>query len=289
MIKHPLFFAWALWFLILPALASAKPALDKGYSADLFSSGNDSFSLYGGYDYSMFGDILTSVKSMGAYYQSLGSTVGVSTDNSGILLGAAWGRRLDDSSELSLHFEVISSQADTFAQHSATSDSYQLIGPNLADLSLEYSFDILQGPGNRTTLSLGAGYYHAIVDYSDNVTYSNPAQQGVAINGALTGDTAGGTVGLCEQVQISPTFGLDLFVRGRYVNFSRIQASDLSGYYEDLKTKGPYSLAVFNTGAGYNEIVPVPNGAIDSIPGEFRYANLDYSGVDGGLSVEMSF
>jgi hypothetical protein len=286
--KRSLSFAWGLLIALLPMMGFAKPSEDT-LSADIFSAGNDFIRLYGGYDYSLFGDLIQNTRSMGAYYQSLGSTVGVNTDNSGILMGVAWGKRLDSGSELSLHFEVISSQADTFSQTSSGSTSYQLIGPNLTDLTLEYSFDILQGPGNRTTLSLGAGYYHALVDYTDNVTYDNPAQQGVAINGAMTGDTAGGTIGLSEQVQISPAFCLNLFVRGRYVNFSKIQASDLAGYYQDLKTNGPYSLAIYNTGAGYNEIVPVPNGGIDSNPGLFRYANLDYSGIDGGLSVEMSF
>ncbi len=281
-------FAWGFLALLLPVSGFARPS-DTALSADLFSDGNSFIRLYGGYDYSLLGDVIQNTKSTGTYYLSLGSTVGVSTDNSGILMGASFGKRLDDSSELSVNFEVISSQANTFSQTGSSSSAYQLIGPNLTDLSLVYAFDVLKGPGNRTTLSIGAGYYHAIVDYTDNVTYTNPAQQGVAINGALTGDTAGGTVGISEQVQIAPSFALNLFARGRYASFSKIQASGLSGYYEDLKTEGPYSLAVFNTGAGYNLIVPVPNGAIDSNPGTFRYATLDYSGVDAGLSVEMGF
>ena len=133
------------------------------------------------------------------------------------------GKRLNDSSELALSFEIISTQADTFAQTNPNSSSYELIGPNVMNLSLNYSIDFIKSPGNRSSLSLGAGYYPAIVDYTDNVFYPSPLQT-ESMNEQFTGDITRGTIGISEQIQMGSQFGINFFIRGRYVNFIRVQA-----------------------------------------------------------------
>lgn len=276
-------------------LASAKHGSESSTSdgdsssSDLYSSGNDFIRVYGGYDYSLLGNLISGLKATTAYYLSFGATAVSSTSDNGIFLGAEYGKRLDASSELSLRLEFISSQADTFAQTNPDSYAYESFGPNLADLSLQYTFDILRGNGNRTSLSVGAGWYHTIVDYTDDENSLITPVSDFQVNGAFTGDTAGGTLGLSEKIQLGPQFGLDLFVQGRWVQFSRVQASNLTGYDKALGYSGPYSLASINAGGGQTVFAAVANGVIDSSGGQAQYVTLDYSGIDGGLSVEISF
>ena len=273
---------------ILSASRGLAAHLGNTVDSDIFSEGKDSLHLYVGYDYAILGDIINGTQQNAALYKSLGANATASTDNSGVLVGLAWGKRLDPDSEVSLSFEVISSQADVFTQSNSSNLSYQSIGPNVMDLSLNWDLDLLKGPGNRTSLTLGAGYYRAVVDYTNDLSEGSPVTYLNQINGQFTGDTAGGTLGLKEQVQIGSQFGLNLFVRGRYVDFARVQAAKLSGYSNQIPANGPYSLVRGNSG-GYDVLIPGDNLSVEQSQGTIRYANLDYSGFDGGLSLEMDF
>src|ERR1039458_1262649 len=140
-------------------------------SVDLFSSNGRSVRFYAGYDYSLLDDLVNGVQQLGAYYKSgAGVTVGTSTDRSGVVMGVEWGQRLDGGSELSLATEVVSSQADSLGQANPTNVGGETVGPNMVDATLRYSFDLVRGSGNRTSLSLGGGWYHAIIDFNSSLS-----------------------------------------------------------------------------------------------------------------------
>jgi hypothetical protein len=149
---------------------------------------------------------------------------------------------------------------------------------------------VIQGDGNRTSLSLGAGWYHAIIDYTNGLASGNPVTATNEINGAFTGDTIGGTVGLTEKVALGGSFGLNLSVQGRYARFAQVTASNLTNAAGQLQETGPYSLAIVTLN-GYSILEPANRGVIDiaQSQGQARYAVVDYSGFDGELSFEFYF
>lgn len=257
--------------------------------ADLFSSKGLFARFYAGYDYSFLDDLVNGIQQTGAYYKNSGGvTVGTSTDRSGVVLGTEWGQRLNGGGEVSLAAEVVSSQADSFGQSNASGFGGETIGPNLLDATVRYSFDVIRGPGSRTSLSLGAGWYHAVVDFNDSFSQGVTAEP--EIQGALTGDTLGGTVGLKEQLQVGEGFVLNLSVNGRYARFGQVVASDLSGYAARIGATGPYTLAMVNL-SGYWAIEPLPSQQLLAYEstGQARPAVVDYSGIDGEVSFGFLF
>ncbi len=282
-------------FFSVAGLCQAARAHDAAVSngdtgADLFSSNGRYIRFYAGYDFSLLDDVVNGIQGTVADYKSGGSgvTVGSSTDRSGVVLGLEWGQRLDEDSSLSLDTEVVSSQADSFGQANSGNLGGETIGPNMVDAALRYSFDVIRAPGSRTSLSLGAGWYHAIVDF--NSSFSQGVTASPEINGALTGDTLGGTVGLKEQLQVGGSFTLDLSVSGRYARFGQVVASDLSGYAARVGGTGPYTLALVNQ-SGYTLIVPFPSQQLLVLQsqGQARPAALDYTGFDGEVSFGFFF
>ena len=187
-------------------VASASRSHDAGdpggstYSADVFSSNGLFARFYAGYDYALLGDLTNAIQQTGAYYKSLGGgvTAGTTTDNSGVLMGAEWGQRMGDGTEISLAAEFVSSQSDIFGQFNPNSSSGESVGPNLLDVTVRYAFTLAQGGGNHTAFYLGGGWYHTIVDFNSTLTQNGTPQPDAS--GAFTGDTLGATAGLREEV-----------------------------------------------------------------------------------------
>lgn len=122
---------------------------------------------------------------------------------------------------------------------------------------------------------LGLGYYLANVKYSNPwPTYPNYNPSGYYGQGNFGASTVGGTLGLGMELGFDPNSTLDFGGRFRFVTFNRLLSNDLTGSAAPPGT-GPYTLEIYQ-----NKLFFVPQSYLNSAGRDYRYAVLDFSGVD---------
>jgi hypothetical protein len=239
--------------------------------------------IYSGYDFSSLGDLASGTSAWINYGKSQGVATSGGANNSGILAGAQFGFHLNPTSSLSLDLGSVFTLSNGFTLTGSGSSLSQTLDPMLLSTSIDYTLDIVKNAGSHTYISVGAGWYHASVNYE--LSETSPAT--VLGQGTYTGDTIGGTLAIGEEVDLGGSFGFDFSVRGRYASFSRV-SSNSGTSFDGGGT--PASLAIVSsTFPGYNVLLPVSNAGIDANPGMARYAVLDYTGIDAKLGLSLYF
>jgi hypothetical protein len=242
-----------------------------------------------GYDYSFLGDVINGTKAWTPLFQAQGGSGSSFTENSGLLLGLETGWQLDGDNSISLSGENILSATQSQSATLGGGTQYQSFAPSLLEGSVNYYrcfHGLFGGKESRTFLTLGAGYYHATVQYTLNQTggFSNAS-------GTFTGDILGGTAGLVQEFKFSRDFGMDLSVRGRMANFSRMSAANVTGAQGIIPgSSGPYSLTIYNLPVGgntYSALLFDSNSRVGKVSD--RYASVDYSGIDADASFSFYF
>jgi hypothetical protein len=259
------------------AKASMSDVMDKTVS--LFDNSKMFVQVYTGYDYSFMGDVATGTDGWISAAKSEGFTTTGGGEHSGILASLLWGLRLDKANSLALDFGSVVNFGNNWTASNGLISDTQSLSPYLFSASIDYRVDVAKSKGSRTYITAGAGWYHGIADIKSMVG-------GDVESGSFTGDTIGGTLGVGEEVELGGSFGLDLSVRGRYANFSKVSADSLT--VDGTSQPGPFSLAT-GTLDGYKVIIPATNAEIDSSGGTANYASLDFSGIDAKVALNLYF
>ncbi len=243
--------------------------LDKDSGLDM--------SLYSGADYSFLGDFVNGTKGFAKYITDNGGEVSSWTGNWGWLSGLDLGLALDPSNRLSVSFEDVLTRSQNISGTDGTNGLGGAVTPGMVNATLNYKLSMSEGKGTRTSVSLGAGYYHAFVDYALGVG----TQDGY---GTFTGDTVGGTLGVSQDWSMGGGFDLGLSAKGRYAVFDKVTATQ----FHEASFTLPYAMAMVSIPGEPDVLLPKSTAVIDSDP-TMRYAKLDYSGVDVTVALNFHF
>jgi len=258
-----------------------------------FAMGKDKWvRVYGGYDFSLLSDLTTGINAWTPLLDSNSNTVAASTGSNGFMVGAEFGVDVDSGNGFSISYENVSTQTESYANGvtqlvnssgvttlASQSASFQ---PSMMDISLNYYAYLPGGKDARTYFTVGGGYYQATVGFVGvDPTLSNPNE-----NGTFTGSTFGWTFGFGQALAIGNTFGLELSAKGRIVSFSQMTSPSVNNQSTD-QGQGPYAIGINNStsNAGTINVTPVSNISATT----YRYAVLDYTGVDVDLSFDFYF
>ena len=244
---------------------------------------------YGGYDFALLSDLNNGINAWTPLLDSGPITVTASTGNNGFLVGGEFGMLLDQGNGLSISCENVWTQMESYNNGVTLAPQSASFQPSMMDISLNYYAYLPGGKGSRTYFTVGGGYYQASVTFAGmDPTLSNPVE-----NGTFTGSAFGWTFGFGETLAIGNSFGLELSALGRIVAFNQMTSLSVNNASTD-QGKGPYAIVIntSTTNAGTINVAPVSSitsttGTTGTSP--YRYAVLDYTGVDADLSFDFYF
>jgi hypothetical protein len=262
---------------------------------------------YGGYDFALLSDLNNGINAWTPLLDSGSNTVAASTGSNGFRAGAEFGMLLDRGNGLSISCENVWTQTESYnngvtqngGNNGVTlapqSASFQ---PSMMDISLNYYAYLPGGKGSRTYFTVGGGYYQATVGFVGvDPTLANPNE-----NGTFTGSAFGWAFGFGETLAIGNSFGLEFSARGRIVSFSQMTSNTVNNTTQPDGGTG-YAIVISTTststtGVGTINVAPVSSittttssTGTTSTTGNspYRYAVLDYTGVDADLSFNFYF
>jgi hypothetical protein len=247
-------------------------------SGTVFDNAGMFLQISSGYDFSLLEDITNGTSAWVKAVNASGGSVSGGGSNSGLLAGALWGFRLDPSSSVALDLGSVFTFGNGFKGSFVGGSVVQTTAPYLMSASLDYLLDIAKDKGSRIYLTVGAGWYHTIVDYNLNETTGIPF-----VGGSFSGDTVGGTLGVGDQVDLGGSFGLDLSVKVRYANFNKVSSNNATNF----DAPGKSSLAIISSMPPYQLLIPVSDAGIASSGGTIRDATVDYSGIDAKVALNL--
>jgi hypothetical protein len=287
--KTALLLTFSAWFAPhSPALAEdllfakATPAVQEEAGADDTRPSQSAtlskdfwVRVYGGYDFSVLGDVINGQKGYAAWAKSLGFQGNYAVDHSGIAAGGECGLNLDKDNSFSVSVDRVWTSPETASSSNGVLTQTQTITPDLIGVSLNFYHTLIRGAGCSTFAGFGGGYYHANVDYSSLGPYNDLA--------TLGGDILGGTFTLGEKVKLGDSFSLDLIARGRLAYFSEVTTQTVTGSY--LYVPAPYTLCI--QPPGYQVILLSSTASVQE--GTNRAAGVDFSGFQGTLGLTYGF
>jgi hypothetical protein len=265
-----------------PLPSKPQAELNKTFQVKYDLSKNWWIKVYGGYDYSVFGDLINGVKAWNPIVVSP-EKLTTSTSNSGVVAGLEFGRKLGEDFAFSISLENISSGSESYQLSDSSGDvQRESFSPELMSASLNLYFYPFRAKGARTYLMVGGGYYHALVSYTgyDTSVLGSPDS-----SATFTGDVLGGSLGIGQFLAIGDSFGLEVFAKARLATFSQVTSSTLATGGSVTNANGPYTIGV-NTGFG-NTIGIWATQLLSGNGG--RYAVVDYSGIDAAFSFGFYF
>ncbi len=241
---------------------------------------------YGGYAYGSLGDFNQAVP---AWHKTYKSVAKADAGNSGDLFTLEAGIPLDPSNGLALdlawgQFTSFAGEGlavTTISGNPVTFNFAQDASPSLFTAELGYYHFWNQKDG-RFFLKGAAGYGLAVVNYFGQLIIVSPYD---LTEGPL--DVTAGSFCLSGSIgyewMLSPGFGLELSLRGRYASFK-----GLTGNATVSNSNNP---SIWSGTAG---LYKSPNGALkldpsDKIPAGDTLATVDFSGFDAGLSINAYF
>ncbi len=140
----------------------------------------------------------------------------------------------------------------------------------------------MRSKGARTYVTLGAGYYHAMLHVTQDTTGGTPT----TIDAIFTGDILGGTVGLGQEFALGPCVSLELSALFRAANFSQVDADTVNiSPNSSIGSQGPYTLY---TGPVVQNTVTIGPSNLGPITGA-SILPIDYSGLEGHASLRVYF
>jgi hypothetical protein len=113
------------------------------------------------------------------------------------------GKQLDKEDVISISLENVWTQSESYSNYVSGYPVYTTtFQPDLMSASLNYYRYIFFGKGARTYLTIGGGYYHAVIGYvSDDPNLTDPN-----VSATFTGDILGGTLGVGQEIAIGNSF-----------------------------------------------------------------------------------
>jgi tetratricopeptide (TPR) repeat protein len=153
--------------------------------------------------------------------------------------------------------------------------------PQVVPLTVDY-FLFLPDKGGRFFISAGAGLYFGDVHVDNNYDFTNattpPNPPSNEFAGDLVSQTLGFQVGVGRDFAVSDRIGISIFAKGYYAKLSNFQGTltDLNG------NTGQFGLAIDSDGT-----VDVPNTSQIGGANGGRYATVDFTGFDVGMSINF--
>jgi hypothetical protein len=232
---------------------------------------------YSGYDFAVLGDLTRGMRDWVGTIRESGFYADSFTGNSGLLMGMELGVGLDRDNAFSLGFEGILSQNQAFTAITPGGPFAQNYQPNLMGVSLNYYRYLAVGKTSRTYVSLGGGYYQAIVDFSGNF---GPT----LLKASYEGNTIGGILGIGQEWSLGDGFGLEVTAHGRIVTVGQLTSPRIfvNGAEDSSEKQG---LGKVMTG-NYRIVVPTTTANIDSDP-TLDYVTADFSGFDANFTLKL--
>jgi hypothetical protein len=151
--------------------------------------------------------------------------------------------------------------------------------PQVVPITIDY-FLFLPDKGGRFFISAGAGYYFGDVRVDNNFDFS--IQQGSPDADEFTGDLVssglGFQLGVGRDFAVSDRIGVSIFAKGYYAKLTNFQGTliDQNG------STGQFGLAIDSDGS-----VDVPNTSQIGGTSGARYATVDFTGFDIGMSINF--
>ncbi|HET9870089.1 MAG TPA: hypothetical protein VFR02_06300 [bacterium] len=251
------------------SMTTTDMALGGGSGLDL--------KLYSGVDYSFLGDFVNGTKAFAQYLTDSGGEATAWTGNWGWVSGLDLGLSLDPSDRISVGFESVLTRSQNISGTDGSAGVGGSDTPQMFNATLNYGLSIPEGKGTRTFFTVGAGYYHAFLDYNLGVAAQDTY-------GTFTGDTVGGTLGVGQEWSVGGGFDLSFSAKGRYAVFDKLTATS----FNDANNPTPYALAMISIPGEPDILLPQATSNIDA-NSTMRYAKLDYCGVDATVSMSYHF
>jgi len=233
--------------------------------------------VYGGYDLALLGDFTTGIDAEASLLASGGS----STGGNGIQAGAELGFAIDQGNAFSLSIENVWTQNESYNNGlTGTGAQSAIFQPDLMGAALNYYAYISSSKAAKTYLTLGVGYYEAIVGFSGvDPTLATPSESGTFSDGAV-----GETFGLGQDFEIGDSLGIEISIRGRIVTFNKVTSPTLDNGGTQT---GSYAIVIDSSSSSSGG--PIGVMPTSSIGSTYRYMVLDYSGLDADFSFNFYF
>jgi hypothetical protein len=267
---------WELAQAKKPTRSSAKPTP----VTEMDGPGGLWLRTYSGIDLSFLKDLDEGTKNFeklieqaGYYADSHGSSVG-------LLLGTELGASFGDGHGLSLAFEGVLSSTYSLVSITPIGAMSFRFEPSLYSASLNYHLDLGSGPGHRTVLTLGAGYYMAIVNYA-GIAIPMP----VLTEAELTGSAPGATLGITQEWKVDGALSVEASARFRWADITRVEASRLK--VDGSETETDVALARGEMVPGQEVTLLFDKATIDS-DSTLEYAHADFSGLDLAFNLKLA-
>jgi len=236
-----------------------------------------------GYDFAFPDEMNKGLKGRAAFLIDMfGYTEATTSDsNSAIATALEFGVMLDPQNSISL--EPSFRLAFEGSLTSSSDDYNETFAPHMMGLIVKYGLLIPMGQGNDLRLSLGGGWYHAIVDwhYQPDTTLPYDAK------GAYEGDTLGAVLGISDEIDLGGGIALGITAKGRLARFDKVTAATLIDNGVGVGP-GPYALVVND----YNSDgkMDITFDAVANVDGTtVKYVPIDLSGIEGNISLKAYF
>ena len=211
-----------------------------------------------------------------------GYTGSASASNSGLHVGGEVGFLFNPYMGIGLGFKYLQ-MADYNANvvYNNTAGDYEnaTFTPELAPITLDY-YLFLPDSGGRFYIKGGVGYYFSAVHVDETYSTANFYNQDTNSenwDGDLYSGNVGFQLGVGREFAISDQLGIELYAEGRFV-----QISNYKGTLYDQNGNSSY---VGLTSGTSNGTVDFDNPAFINAANGERYANLNFTGVDVGFSI----
>jgi len=267
---------WELAQAKKPARSSAKttPAAEAAGQGGLW------LRTYSGIDFSLLKDLDEGTRNFEKLIEQAGFYADSNGSNVGLLLGTELGASFGDGHGLSLAFEGILSSTHSLVSITPIGAMSFRFEPSLYSASLNYQLDLSSGGNHRTTLTLGAGYYMAVVNYT-GIAIPTP----VFVEAELTGSAPGATLGITQEWKVDGTLSVEASARFRWADITRVEASRIKA--DGSETDADVALARGEMVPGQEVTILFDQATIDSDP-MLDYAHADFSGLDLGFNLKLA-
>jgi tetratricopeptide (TPR) repeat protein len=235
-----------------------------------------------GYAYSAMTDLINGVNTTNQAILAEGNSGSASMDHNGLGLNFELGFLINPYNGIGIGLGYRrASDLNENISFNADQPDFQTINlqPQVVPLTIDY-FLFLPDKGGRFFISAGAGYYFGDVHVDNNfdfsVSHGSPDADEFA--GDLVSSGLGFQLGVGRDFAVSDRLGISIFAKGYYAKLSNFQGTLVDGN----GNSGQFGLAIDSDGT-----VDVPNTSDIGGASGNRYATVDFTGFDVGMSINF--
>jgi Tetratricopeptide repeat len=237
----------------------------------------NSFSV--GYDYSSMTDLINGVNTTNQVITNNGYSGQTTMDHTGYGLNFELGFLINPYNGIGVGIGY--RRASDLNENINFNDGgdFQTINlqPQVVPLTIDY-FLFLPDKGGRFFISAGAGYYFGDVHVDNAFDFTQTGGSADEFAGDMTAGGLGFQLGVGRDFAVSDRLGISIFAKGYYAKLSNFQGTLVDGN----GNSGQFGLAIDSDGT-----VDVPNTSDIGGASGNRYATVDFTGFDVGMSINF--